>query len=440
MRRVALYVRVSTAEQKNHGLSVDSQIEALTEYAKEHGYSVAGIYNDAGYSARKKYTQRPALLQMVSDCKAGKVDMILFTKLDRFFRSVKDYYSVMEQIGDIPWRSIWEDYETETSSGVFKVNIMLSVAQSEADRTSERIKSIMEYKRAKGDYIGQAPIGYKRENQRLVKDPETQEGVAAFFRAYLDYKPIKECVAIAALHGVAIRRNTAYDMLDSMTYAGDAYGTPCEPYITLQEHEDIGNRKRNYVRTPALCRTYIFQGVAYCGYCGQKLACSARRRESKKRGQYLQMVYQCRNTIGDYQDHPPCTGCGINEEILESMMLESIEDAVQKYNMEIACTDLAQVAKSTKAQIIKLESKLHRIGERYEDGDIDREEYVAKRDNIKAEIVQLRATSEPVRPVELPKDWRGMYDSLCPEDRRIFWQRSVKKIKLYKGRQIEIVF
>ena len=60
MKRAALYVRVSTQEQKNSGLSVDSQIDALEKYCEEQGYTVAGIYNDAGISARKKYTKRPA--------------------------------------------------------------------------------------------------------------------------------------------------------------------------------------------------------------------------------------------------------------------------------------------------------------------------------------------------------------------------------------------
>lgn len=51
MKRCALYVRVSTQEQKNSGLSVDSQIAALEKYCEEQGYTVAGVYNDAGISA-----------------------------------------------------------------------------------------------------------------------------------------------------------------------------------------------------------------------------------------------------------------------------------------------------------------------------------------------------------------------------------------------------
>ena len=98
MKRAALYVRVSTQEQKNSGLSVDSQIDALEKYCEEHGYMVVGVYNDAGISARKKYTKRPALLQLLEDCKQCKIDIILFTRLDRWFRAVAGYYEVQSAL------------------------------------------------------------------------------------------------------------------------------------------------------------------------------------------------------------------------------------------------------------------------------------------------------------------------------------------------------
>ena len=98
MKRVACYVRVSTDEQKKHGLSVDNQISALEAFCKEKGYIVQGIYNDAGISARKSYRKRPALLQLLEDCKKGQIDLIIFTKLDRWFRSVGDYYEVQTQL------------------------------------------------------------------------------------------------------------------------------------------------------------------------------------------------------------------------------------------------------------------------------------------------------------------------------------------------------
>ena len=115
-KHVAIYVRVSTEEQKNHGLSVDSQIDALEKYCAEHDYAIFRIYNDAGHSAAKRYTTRPALLQLMEDCSHGMFELILFTRLDRWFRSVPDYYQVQSVLdhNHIAWRAIWEDYETET--------------------------------------------------------------------------------------------------------------------------------------------------------------------------------------------------------------------------------------------------------------------------------------------------------------------------------------
>lgn len=107
-KRVALYVRVSTQEQKKHGLSVDSQITALKEYCTKKKYTVVDVYSDAGISARKKYTKRPELLRLLGDCEQKKIDLILFTKLDRWFRSVADYYevqSILEKV-KVPWKAI----------------------------------------------------------------------------------------------------------------------------------------------------------------------------------------------------------------------------------------------------------------------------------------------------------------------------------------------
>ena len=48
MKRVFLYVRVSTEEQAIHGLSIDAQTAALEEWARTNGHKVVGVYTDAG--------------------------------------------------------------------------------------------------------------------------------------------------------------------------------------------------------------------------------------------------------------------------------------------------------------------------------------------------------------------------------------------------------
>ena len=186
--RVALYCRVSTEEQARSGLSLGDQRDKLEEYAKANRMSVVGIYEDAGISARKPYKKRPAILRLLEDVKEKKIDLILFTKLDRWFRNVGNYYAVQEVLdaNGVSWQAILEDYETVTASGRLKVNIMLSVAQDEADRTSERIKFTFEQKRARGESTnGRCPLGYKIVNGRPEIDPETSEAAVDMFRTFV---------------------------------------------------------------------------------------------------------------------------------------------------------------------------------------------------------------------------------------------------------------
>ena len=94
--RAALYPRVSTEEQKKFGLSIHDQQNDLEEYAKAHSMKVVGVFQDAGFSARKKIEKRPAMLQLLEAVKHDEVDIILVTKLDRWFRNIGEYYKVKE--------------------------------------------------------------------------------------------------------------------------------------------------------------------------------------------------------------------------------------------------------------------------------------------------------------------------------------------------------
>ena len=136
---------------------------------------MVGRYADPGVSARKKAASRPGLQRMLSDVRAGKIDLIVFTKLDRWFRSVGEYYKVQEVLEQfhVDWKTTLEDYDTSTAAGRLKINIMLSVAQDEADRTSERIKVVFDAKRRRREpTTGSVPTGYRLEGKRMVRDED----------------------------------------------------------------------------------------------------------------------------------------------------------------------------------------------------------------------------------------------------------------------------
>ena len=85
IKRCAIYIRVSTSEQLVHGKSLEAQKDYLTSYAKDHGMIPVGVYADEGKTARKELKKRKAIHALLEDVKAGKIDVILFWRLDRSF-------------------------------------------------------------------------------------------------------------------------------------------------------------------------------------------------------------------------------------------------------------------------------------------------------------------------------------------------------------------
>ena len=93
LKRVVYYIRVSTEEQKIHGLSLDAQRMKLDEYAQAHNFVYVGTYADEGISGRKPIKKRPQLQKMLQDAQKNMFDLIIFIKLDRYFRSVAEYHA-----------------------------------------------------------------------------------------------------------------------------------------------------------------------------------------------------------------------------------------------------------------------------------------------------------------------------------------------------------
>lgn len=444
MKRAALYVRVSTQEQKNSGLSVDSQIDALEKYCEEQGYVVAGIYNDAGISARKKYTKRPALLQLLEDCRQRKIDIILFTRLDRWFRAVAGYYEVQNVLDacKVPWRAIWEDYETETSQGVFKVNIMLSVAQAEADRDSEKIRSVMEFKRNNKEYIGgKVPVGYRIEGKKIVKDEKTRGIIEDMFEYYFRTfsKAGTADYILSKYPDFVITRTRLVKIMSSPAYRGEMYGVKnyCEPYITEEQAQKINEVSSQKTWTDCKRRIYIFSGLMKCPLCGCRLSGCAIGKKGKK-----YKVYHCPHSVA--QKHKTYTR---SEKKLETYMLEHIEEKIQldvlkaEGRVKVSGNDVEKRKK-------KLSSELGRINKMYEKGRITEEYYDERYEAISKELKELSQTAateelETKKKIQsrFPDGWKDMYMQLDEQGRQVFWKSIVKEIKISPNEFVEdIIF
>lgn len=425
--RVALYVRVSTQEQKLHGYSIDNQLDALKQYCEQKGHTIVAIYNDAGLSARCSYKKRPAMIQLLKDCKAGKFDEILFTKIDRWFRNIADYYEIQRILDSchVNWRTIFENYDTHTSNGVFAINIMLSVSQQEADRDSERQKFVNEYRRSIGLITyGRAPTGYKVVKSKLYKDKETEEAITAMFNEFLVSESSSQAHKVLLMHGCRIARETLGRMLRNPTYCGNAYGIPCEAYITPEQFDRIqfvlDQRKTRRSKLPV--RVYIFSGIIKCPCCGKGF--HSHMRSMKSGGKiYYYKYYQCGRASNGLCENKK----SITEKKIEKILLDIIEPELNKYIISIEADTIEKT--DTTAQKNELQKRLTRIGDRYELGEIERDEYIKKVKEIKRQLAEIKEVKKE-QPKRLPSNWKDIYAELDDTHKKSFWSQLLKKIEI----------
>ncbi len=83
--RAICYIRVSTDEQGRSGYSIPDQRRALAEHAERQDWRVVETVVDDGYSGGDP--NRPGLRRVMELAEGGKIDAVLATKRDRFFRS-----------------------------------------------------------------------------------------------------------------------------------------------------------------------------------------------------------------------------------------------------------------------------------------------------------------------------------------------------------------
>src|SRR5438309_1645111 len=91
--RCAIYTRVSTDQGLEQDFnSLDAQHDAAEAYIRSQAHAgwtlIRARYDDGGYSGGS--TDRPALQQLLSDVRAGKIDVIVVYKVDRLTRSLAD--------------------------------------------------------------------------------------------------------------------------------------------------------------------------------------------------------------------------------------------------------------------------------------------------------------------------------------------------------------
>ena len=139
-RRIAAYCRVSTEEEEQES-SFELQVEHYTKYISAHeDWVLAGIYADKGISGTQ-VKHREQFLQMIEDCKAGKVDQIITKSISRFARNVLQCLEYIRQLKELkPPVGVFFEKENIDSLDE-KADVFLTMLASFAQEESRSISS-----------------------------------------------------------------------------------------------------------------------------------------------------------------------------------------------------------------------------------------------------------------------------------------------------------
>jgi site-specific DNA recombinase len=181
----AIYIRVSTQDQAQHGFSLDAQEDSLQNYAKVLGYEIFKIYRDEGKSA--KDLNRPEMINLLKDAQERKFQAIFIYKLDRFSRSLKDLILTIDKLKEwgIDFISLQDKIETASASGKLMFQIIGAFAEFERNIIGDRTKFGMERKAKEGGFITKAPRGYKLVNKQLITNNEDSQKIKEIFEEFL---------------------------------------------------------------------------------------------------------------------------------------------------------------------------------------------------------------------------------------------------------------
>ncbi len=151
--RTALYLRVSTADQKP-----DLQYDGLRSYADRAGLVIVGDYCDVGVSGRKE--GRPQLNALMTAARKRQLDCVLVWKFDRFARSTRHLLTALEEFKHLGVRfiSIQDQIDTDSPMGRAMFTIIGAMAELESSLISERVTAGMKAARARGKHLGRPPV------------------------------------------------------------------------------------------------------------------------------------------------------------------------------------------------------------------------------------------------------------------------------------------
>ncbi len=339
--RAAIYTRVSTEEQAQPDkTSLAQQREKAEAYCRAQGWEIAGdVYEDAGVSGAK--ASRPALDRLMADAHQGDFQRVVFLKLDRLGRTLRDLLNISARLDGlgIGIVSLHDSFDTGTPSGRLFFSVLGAVAEFERDLITERMTMGKLGAAKKGHFnTGWTAFGfdYDPESQRLVVNEAEAAVVRRIFGWYIR-NGLSQRAIVDRLNAEGVPTKTARvrspdgvkkgwfrghveRILRNPMYKGEAYygktvvqgngqtrkkqrrpreewvPIDCPAIVTEEEWEaaqaKAKRNKRESQRPKDRVSNFILGGLIRCRPCGRPMYGYNHRRRFEKKT-YITPYYYC---------------------------------------------------------------------------------------------------------------------------------------------------
>ncbi len=178
VQRVALYTRVSTADQ-----SCERQVAELTAYAQRSNSKILIVVKETASGTKNDRAERNKIMSLA---RKRQIDMVLVTELSRWGRSTSDLRSTVQELADrqVAIRALnGPDIDISTAQGKLMLNMLAAISEFESDLLRERIKSGIAHARSKGTksgrVIGRPAFDRAERVKCLLKEGRTVRSIAA---------------------------------------------------------------------------------------------------------------------------------------------------------------------------------------------------------------------------------------------------------------------
>ena len=303
--RVAAYARVSDGKDAMLQ-SLAAQVNYYKKSIQENdAWEFLGVYADEALTGTKD--SRAEFQQLLKDCRAGKIDMIITKSISRFARNTVTLLETVRELKAINVDVFFEEQNIHSNSGEGEMilTFLATFAQEESRSASENMKWRISKEFEQGIIWGGKPcLGYNIENKKMVLIPEEAEIVKLIYQLYLDGNGDEQICKILALKGIVPKTGTRWywstikAILSNYNYTGDLILQKTfrenhltkkkvvntgefNQYIVREDHEPIISKElfetAQKIRQKRLMkinsgptyRRYLFSKMIQCGICGR---------------------------------------------------------------------------------------------------------------------------------------------------------------------------